>query len=222
MEETAAAVATEETVDTTEFTGTTSTEDTGTTEETTGLFPSSAPPEKPVPTPQAHRGTITGVTVGVSKEKGTRFLQFSYKSLDTAADDVLSVFPPQAYIDNVLIDPATLSDETVINENTGKPGLSERQKYARNVRNTKGDGTIESIAKLAIDQGHTTNRPLPRTFDQLAAYLNELTTGTEVIALLRAQGGDGDFADRLRVIRFADPANRDNPKFFKGYRKLWE
>jgi hypothetical protein len=194
--------------------------------DTGGLFPNTPPPDKPIPVPQAHRGRITGVTAETGKDNGGRYLQFTWKSLETAQDDNLSVFPPQEYIDNPLVDPATLSTVApVLNRNDGSgtfEGDSPRVKYAKTVRNSKGDGTIESIVALAISQGHTSGGiSTPRTFDEVAAYLNALVVGTDVIALMRAKGGDGDFADRLRTVRFGDPANIDSPKHFKNYRKLW-
>ena len=190
-----------------------------------GLFPDTPAPEKPVPQPQAHMGRITGVTAETF-DSGARALKFSWQSLDTAQDDNLTVFPPKEYCDNPQVDPATLSDsdgETRVGKD-GNPYTTDstRVQYAKRVRNKKGDGTIESIIALAIAQGHTvSSSTVPRTFQQVADYLNALCTGTEVIALLRAQGGDGDYADRLRTTRFGNPENAGNPKFFKNYRRLW-
>jgi hypothetical protein len=100
--------------------------------------------------------------------------------------------------------------------------MSERAKYARAVRNSKGNGTIESIAKIANEQGHTVSLPIPRTFTALAAYLNELCTGTEIVALLKADGGDGEFADRLRTTGFTSLEYAESPKALKSFRKLWQ
>jgi len=213
------------------------------------LFPDTPAPDRPVPAPQAHRARITGVTAETSKEGETRFLKVSYQSLETAADDSLMIFPPQAYVDNPLIDASALSTETPVNPNTGRNQMSDRQKYANSVRNSGkvakegsiighstlpsdgtalGDGTIETIARFAKEQGHTVSTATtPRTFDQLAAYLNQLVTGTEVVALLRPQGGDGEFADRLRTQRFVSQEFAENvlktynPQNGRGYRRLW-
>lgn len=196
------------------------------------LFPDTPAPEKPAPKPQAHRARITGVTLE-SNAEGTKWLKFSYQSLENGSDDALTVFPPVAYVNNPMVDPATLSTETPINPETGRPRMSERQKYAQSVRNSgktktdgtkiPGDGTIETIMRFAKEQGHAV--PLaqtPRTFEKVAEYLNALCTGTEVVALLRAQGGDGEFSDRLRTSRFVDFTYADQPKSLKGYVKLWQ
>jgi hypothetical protein len=192
-----------------------------------GLFPDTPAPEKPVPQPQAHRGRITGVTAETF-DSGARALKFSWQSLENAQDDNLTVFPPKEYCDNPQVDPATLRDDDGVTK-TSPDGSrtyttdSTRVQYAKRVRNKKGDGTIESIIALAIEQGHSVaSSHVPRTFEQVAAYLNELTTGTEVIGLMQAQGGDGEYADRLRTTRFGNPINTSNPKFFRKYRKLWE
>lgn len=194
--------------------------DTTATEDAGGLFPDSPAPDRAIPQPQAHRGVITGVTAETTPNTGTQFLKFSYRSKETANDDSLAVWLPKAYALNPTLDPATLSDEQSIKED-GTRGMSERAKYARAVRNSKGTGTIESIAKIANEQGHTVSLPIPRTFTQLAEYLNSLCAGTEIVALLKAEGGDGEFADRLRTQGFTSQEYADNPKFLKNYRKLW-
>lgn len=186
-----------------------------------GLFPDTPAPDNPIPAPQAHRGVITGVTAETALNTGTRFLKFSYQSKETANSDNLAIWLPVAYADNPMVDAETLSDEQPIKED-GSKGMSERAKYARAVRNKKGTGTIQTIVKMAEDQGHTVSLPAPRTFSQLASYLNQLCTGTEIVALLRAQGGDGEFADRLRTQNFVSQEYADNPKFLKNYRKLWQ
>ena len=192
-------------------------------EEAGDLFPSTPPPEKAVPAPQAHRAVITGVTAETSAEKGTRYLKFSYQSKETASADALMVFLPLAFIENPQIDAATLSDEPgPISATSGRPGPSERQKYATNVRNSKGDATIQVIKDLAVAQGHSVSLPSPRTFEQFANYLNQLCVGTELVALLKADGGDGEFADRLKTRRFVNFEYADNAKALKGYRKLWQ
>lgn len=214
-----------------------------------GLFPSTPPPDRATPAPQAHRAQITGVTVESNKDNTATWLKVSYKSLETASDDSLTVFLPQAYIDNPTVDPATLSTLPGPVGQSGKAAPSDRQKYAAAVRNSGkagkagaiiahstlpsdgtalGDGTIETIARFAIEQGHTpTVTTTPRTFAQLAEYLNGLTVGTTAVALLLPQGGDGEFADRLRTKRFVSQEFAENvlktfdPVKGRGYRRLW-
>lgn len=214
-----------------------------------GLFPDTPAPDRATPAPQAHRAQITGVTVETNKDNTATWLKVSYKSLETASDDSLTVFLPQAYIDNPTIDPSTLSTAPGPVGASGKAAPSDRQKYAAAVRNSGkaakvgaiighstlpsdgtalGDGTIETIARFAIEQGHRpTSSTTPRTFQQLAEYLNGLTVGTTCVALLLPQGGDGEFADRLRTKRFVSQEFADNilkpfdPVKGRGYRRLW-
>jgi hypothetical protein len=189
-----------------------------------GLFPSTPPPERPLPEPQAHRGRITSVTVQ-EFENGGKGLKFNWKSLENAQDDSLMPFLPQEYIDNPQVDATILSEVApTINKADGTTfeGDSPRVKYAKSVRNSKGTGVIETIVKYAVAQGHSCVRQQPRTFEQLAAYLNELCTGTDIVALMRAKGGDGDFSDKLRTTAFGSIENVGNTKFFKNYRRLWE
>ena len=185
------------------------------------LFPDTPAPDRPIPQPQAHRGVITSVTAEVAPNTGTQFLKFGWKSKETGNDDNLAIWLPQAYAINPMVDSATLSDEQPIKED-GTKGMSERAKYARAVRNSKGNGTIESIVKLAIEQGHQVSLPQPRTFNQLASYLNALCVGTEIVATMRAEGGDGDYADRLRTSAFVGFEYASSQKALKNYRKLWQ
>src|SRR5690348_17362075 len=74
-----------------------------------GLFPNTPAPDRPSPAPQAHRARITGVTIENNKDQTAQWLKVSYTSLDNGQDDSLTVFLPQAYIDNPSVDPATLS-----------------------------------------------------------------------------------------------------------------
>src|SRR5438105_3299684 len=68
------------------------------------MFPDTPAPDRVVPSPQAHRGRITGVTAETT-QAGQRYLKVSWTSLETAGDDNLGIFPPQEYVDNVLVDP---------------------------------------------------------------------------------------------------------------------
>jgi hypothetical protein len=209
------------------------------TEGTTGLFPDTPAPTAPAPKPQAHRVRVTGVTEG-TWPSGDKNIQISLTSLETGSDFRFTLNPPTAYINNVLVDPSTLSDEETINEN-GNTVPSERVQYARSVRNSgkdgdsnkkggyfpnttqyidagnpvPGDGTIETLARFAIEQGHTVTAPMPRTFTQLVTYLNNLTTGVECVALLKAKG------DFLNVQRLVSTEYASQERVLKGYRRLW-
>jgi len=188
-----------------------------------GLFPSTPAPDKPIPLPEAHRARIDGVTAETSPNTGTQYLKFSYTSLDTGIQDTLSVFPPTAYVIDPGVDGSTLSDERPVKED-GTLGMSERAKYARNVRNTKGDGTIQLISQFAIEQGRVWQGGTAKTFDELAAGLNQLTSGVEVVAFRKADtGGDPQYADRLRTTRFANINTASNPKYYKPpVKRMWE
>jgi hypothetical protein len=213
------------------------------------LFPDTPAPMRAAPVPQAHRVRITGVSVESSKDTLTQWLKISYTSLDTAGDDALTVFLPQQYIDNPAVDPETLSKAPGPIGASGRPTPSEHQKYAAAVRNhgkaakagaiiahsmnpsdgnELGDGTLETLIRFAKEQDHKVRSiNVPRTFVQVAEYLNGLCTGTECVALLLPQGGDGEFSDRLRTRRFVSPAFAENvlkgydPNKGRGYRRLW-
>lgn len=207
------------------------------------LFPDTPAPDRPVPAPQAHRVRITGVTLG-AWPSGDAYLDFHYTSMETAADDKLTVTPPKAYASNPLVDAKTLSTEETLSQN-GKKVPSEQAQYARSIRNSgrstkkggffpnttlfieagesvPGDGTIETIMRFAKEQGRTVNvAHVPQTIGQVVEYLNALCTGTEAVALLRAQGGDGDFADRLRTQRFVSKEYAEQEGVLKDYRRIW-
>jgi len=185
-----------------------------------GFFPNTPAPDKPSPKPQAHRATITGVTTGTSKTKGTPFLSVAFRSLDTGLEDRLDIFPPAAYVANPQVDPNTISDEPTVKED-GTTGMSERAKYARNVRNSKGDGTIQELVGFATEQGHTTDLGAPTTFDEVGAYLNDVVTNTEVVVSLSADK-DGAFTDRLRARRFSNIVTASNNKYYKNVQRMWE
>jgi hypothetical protein len=175
--------------------------------------------DKQVPKPDAHRGRINGVT-SRTFDSGSTALQFSLTSADEGFDETYQLFLPKAFVADITVDPATLPTGE-LDETTGKVKGNQHAQYARSVRNNKGDAELQTYLTLAKEQGHLQTTK-PTTFEELVSILNTVLSGVEVVFTRRAEGGDGPFADRLRVNRIVNINTAGNPKFHKKVRRAWE
>ena len=186
------------------------------------LFPDTPNVEKDKPKPDAHRGTVTSVELK-RFDSGATALLVNVRSQDEGFDDNYAIFLPKAYVEDIRVNPQTLSTETPIKED-GKAGLSERQKYARAIRNTDGTGELQVLAALAKKQERTASGPAPTNIDELAEWYNVLLSGME-LGFSRSVDKNPEnpaFADRLRTRRIWDIAQASDPKFHKKVRRAWE
>ena len=175
--------------------------------------------DKPVPVPDAHRGRITGVT-SRTFDSGATALQIGLESVDEGFAETYSLFLPNGFVENINVDPTTLPTGE-LNEATGKIKGNQLVQYARTVRNSKGDAEIQSYLALAKEQGKALTSA-PTDFDALVEQLNDVLGGIDVVFTRRAEGGDGPFADRLRVNRIVNINTAGNVKFHKKVRRAWE
>lgn len=187
------------------------------------LFPDTPNVEKEKPKPDAHRGVVTSVELKTFDSGATAFL-VNVRSQDEGFDDNYAIFLPREYVEDIKVNPQTLSTETPVNADTGKTGLSARQKYARAVRNTDGTGELQVLAALARKQERTPSGPAPTNISELAEWYNVLLSGME-IGFSRNVDKNAEnpaFADRLRTKRVWDIAQASDPKFHKKIRRAWE
>lgn len=186
------------------------------------LFPDTPNVEKDKPKPDAHRGIVTSVELK-RFDSGATALLVNVQSQDEGFDDNYAIFLPKSYVENIRVNPQTLSTETPVKED-GKLGLSERQKYARAVRNTDGTGELQVLAALAKKQERSASGPAPTNIEELAEWYNVLLSGME-IGFSRSVDKNPEnpaFADRLRTRRVWDIAQVGNDKFHKKTRRAWE
>jgi hypothetical protein len=174
--------------------------------------------EKELPKPDAHQATITGATYRTF-DSGATALQIGLNSIDEGWNDQYSIFLPKGFVENVLVDPTTLPTNEV-DPNTGKIKNQQRQ-YASIVANSAKSAQLQTFFRMAQKQGQVSTIR-PTDFEAFVDKVNEALTGIQVIFTRQAQGGDGPFSERMRVNKLSDIEHRDNPKFFKGYRKAWE
>lgn len=205
---------------------------------TGGLFPSTPPPKKEAPQPDAHEGRINGV--GLIEGDGANGhwtgLKISLSSVNEAFDTDLTVFLPPLYAENPQVDYTTLPTGEVVT-GTNEDGTSysyekgnQQADYAKVVRNSKGDGLIETLFGIASSQGLAQGEfAAPTSAQQLADVLNNLVVGAQVVFTRSAdkKPKNPEFADQLRVRRLLNAFEKDgtrtidNPKRFKNQRKAW-
>ena len=170
------------------------------------------PPEEP----EAHRGTIVSVSKQVAGSGSTSF-RVNLQSIDTGRDDVLDVWLPRAFVENIAVDPATLPDEQ---------GNRQRMSFSIGIANSRKDATIQSLKALAEKAGRTFTGAKPTTIDEFIAAYNDLLSGLEIVYTRRPEkskeGEDPRFAGRLRVGTIMSQDEAFSPRALKKYKKLWE
>lgn len=204
-----------------------------------GLFPSTPPPKKEAPQPDAHEGRINGV--GLIEGDGANghwtALKISLSSVNEAFDTDLTAFLPPAYAADPQVDYLTLpTGEVVTGENPDGSTYTytkgnQQADYAKTVRNSKGDGLIETLFNIADSQGLVNGQQFapPTSAQGLADVLNGLLVGAQVVFTRSADKNpkNPEFADQLRVRRVLNAFEKDgtrtvdNPKRFKNQRKAW-
>ena len=201
-----------------------------------GLFPSTPPPKKAAPQPDAHEGRVNGVTLlsGEGANGAWAALKISLSSVNEAFDTDFTVFLPKLYAANPQVDAETLpTGEIVVDPESGRSYTkgNQREEYAKVVRNSAGDGVIETLFAIAASQGLVQGEfAAPTSAQGLADVLNSLTVGAKVIFTRSADKNprNPEFAGQLRVRRILNPYEKDgtltidNPKRFKNVRKAWE
>jgi len=170
----------------------------------------------PPPDPEAHRGTITGVT-REDASTGSVGIKISLTSTDTGLQTELIIWPPKQFVDDITVDPTTLSDEPV-------PGKkqSPKERYGQVVRNSTKTGEIQKLLALASEQDRHASQ-VPTEFDTFVALLDELLSGLQCVFTRRVEkNNDPQFTDRLKVATIESINTVDNPKKFKKMVKKWE
>ncbi len=208
-----------------------------------GLLPTPAL-NPPAPQPDAHLGTIEGVSAPMS-DSGTVRLSFILSSDHTGTSDFeYTLFPPMDFVNNysavfeaLASDPdgskgllAELLPEIPGGEKdaSGKwlPGQApnlQLSKFLRTVANKNGDAILQRIQAIAKKQGRTMAAlgiARPQTWEAYVEALNRLLAGTRVVFTRFLQKSE-QFGDRLRVGGLQDPEVVDNPKLNKKYRRLY-
>lgn len=172
----------------------------------------------PEPEPEAHRGKITGITVE-TYDTGTTGIIVSLKSTDTGLKESLKIFPPAEFVENIAVDPATLSTEP-------KPGKkqSPRERYGSVVRNHNKDAELQKLLALASEQGRTAAGARPTDFGEFVAMLDQLLTDVPVIFVRRPDAkAEGSYKNKLKVTRINSFTTIDDPKkYYKKVNRMWE
>src|SRR5271157_678841 len=170
----------------------------------------------PPPEPEVTRGEITGVS-REDAATGSVGIRVSLKSTDTAVEDSLTYWPPIEFVEDISVDPSTLSNEP-------KPGKkqSPRERYGVVVRNSTKTADIQKLLALAAEQDrHITGAP--NDFDEFVALLDELLTGIPVVFTRRPEkNAEPQYANRLKVGVIEPASAAENPKKFKRMIKRWE
>ncbi len=180
--------------------------------------------ETPPATPDAHRAVIDAVTLERA-DSGATAIRLALRSLDAGFETDYSIWLPKSFVDDVNLDPATLS-EGEFNPLTGKIEGNERQQYRINVANSTKDAELQRLRAIAYESGRTLppGSKKPANINEYVELLAHLLTGLEVIFIRRpdSKADDPRYRNRLRVKGIRSLADTNKGKAFKGYVKAWE
>lgn len=181
--------------------------------------------EVPKTPPDAHRATITAVTLKrLNNDKETAVIVVGLLSRDVPTlETSLDVFVPKGYEENIALgsgfDPSTLPEEE---------GNKQQTSFRMGIANSDKTATMQRLYAIARGAGRDPNElgleRKPQTIDAYAENYNKLLQGLEVIFLRRERGGDDPaFSHQLQVrdVLPADEYER-NQKRFKKYQLAWE
>jgi hypothetical protein len=177
-------------------------------------------PELTAPTEaaDAHRGQIVGVT-SKKFDTGSTGIELSLKSSDAGFDATYMFFPPTEFVDNIHVDPTTLSEVP----NPGKK-QSPQQRYAVVIANANKTAEIQALRIIAQEQGRTLSGAVPPTsFEDYVSLLNSLLSGVEVVFTRKPDESAEDprYRGKLKVNRIYPPETANKPKALKAYKKSW-
>lgn len=186
--------------------------------------------EVPAKPPEAHRATITAVSLKrVESRDDWPVIEIALVSRDVPTlDDKLGVFVPKGYAES--ISNGAKFDPKQLREEKGNYWTEERTMFARNVANSEKTAVLQklvfnpdSVARKAGRDPVQLGLARPHTLDEYVENINKMLSGVECIMLLRERGGDDSaFKHQLRVRELLSPEEFDvNPKRFKKYRLAW-
>ena len=181
--------------------------------------------EVPKTPPDAHRATITAVTLKrLNNDKETAVIVVSLVSRDVPTlETSLDVFVPKVWVENIglggAFDAATLPEEE---------GNKQQTSYRMGIGNSERTATMQRLYKIARDAGKDPiELGLDRKPQSLEAYVenyNKLLQGIDVIFLRRERGGDDPaFSHQLQVRDVLSATEAEtNPKRFRKYQCAWQ
>ena len=174
----------------------------------------------PVREPDAHRGVINGVSVQTF-DSGSTAIKIALVSQDDASvEENYMIFPPAAFVENIAVDPNSLSDVPP----EGKK-QSAKQRYAQVVANSDKSAELQQLRGLAYKAGRSLQGvSKPTNFEEFVELFNSLLSGVAVIFTRTPDNSSDDpaFRGRLKVNRIMDIETMNKPKALKKYAKKWE
>lgn len=179
------------------------------------FFPTDSAPVTPA-TPDAHRGTIEGVSYTVF-DSGWSCLDIAVKSDDVpGVSGSMRQFIPAAFVENIEIKVADLSND--------RSDMSNKGQFEEAIKNEDGTALVQTLRGIAAEAGRDPVQLglVPATdIDSYVENLSKLLTGVEIV-FVRRPGKDA-FKKRLEVKRIYPRSVVDNPgKKFKGLTLQWE
>lgn len=183
--------------------------------------------KQPTPKPQAHRGRIEAVTLTEPSENGNRAIKFSLTSIDTGREDEQNVWLPKDFVEDITIDPETLSTGEK-DPTTGEViEANQRGSYAMGIANSDKTATLQALRIIAAQVGRVLppDSKTPTNIEEYVELHGELLTGLEVVYTLtpNRKAEDPRFRNILRVSRFMSIEDTvGNPKVLKKYLKAWD
>ena len=176
----------------------------------------STPMEVEAPTPQAHRGTVEGLSLETF-DSGATAIKFALKSVDTGADHEYTLFLPLDFVADIHLDPTDLPSEK---------GNNQKMSYTIGISNSDQTATMQELRTFAAAQNRTLPEDVeaPTNISEWSDLHAAIFTGIELVYLLRpdTKADEPAFRNRLRVTGFRSIDVVGNPKMLKKYRRMWE
>jgi hypothetical protein len=186
--------------------------------------------KQPARPPDAHRGRIESVVLTDPNDNGNRAIHITLTSLDTGQLDETDIWLPKDFVENINIDPETLSTGEKDPVTGDVIEANQRGSYGMGISNSDKDATLQTLRILAAQVGLAlpVDEKVPTNIEEYVDSHAKLLTGLELVYTRtrpskKRQAENPQFKNVLRVNRFFPiEGTVGNPKVLKKYRKAWD
>lgn len=178
----------------------------------------------------AHRGRIESVVLTDPNDNGNRAIHITLTSIDTGQTDETDIWLPKDFVEDINIDPETLStgEKDPVTGEVIEP--NQRGSYGMGIANSDKDATLQTLRILAAQVGRALppDAKNPTNIEEYVDLHGELLTGLELVYTRtrpskKRQAENPQFRNVLRISRFLPiEGTVGNPKVLRKYVKAWE
>lgn len=161
----------------------------------------------PVPSPEVHRGVITGVQFVENQNTEGGRIVIGLQSTDTGIETDYSFFPPLPFVNDIYTPLEAYSTEKPFYEESGREGFSEMDNYSRLISNKAGTAVVQQLIDIAIAQNHAPSQNKAADIFGYCEQLGALLADVQVTFTRSADKNPRDprFAGVLRVRSIKGP-----------------